>query len=311
MFLTCIRCSYSILCAVVLMLAANSLVAQPHPDLVAGQVLDARTQKPLGFVSVGVLRHPYGTVADAHGRFTLNLPSSYDADSVRVSLLGYANRTLRVADLRRNGQLALAARPVQLAEARVKAAGLRRLTLGNTTIQATMRIEGFAANTAGNQIGQRLNIKRPAFLEEISFSITDMTYDTVYLRLNVYKLRRDYPAENLLPTATYLNISRQQAKSRVHVNLRRHRLYLTEDVVVAVELVRSPGKGQLWLGCQLVGGGPFYKLEQTPGPADPLNVMPKSAMKTVDLKRKQFNGPWTKFPNIGLGIDATVLELPE
>jgi hypothetical protein len=52
-------------------------------------------------VSVGVLRQPFGTVADVQGRFQLSLPSSYDADSVRFSLLGYASRTLRVADLRR------------------------------------------------------------------------------------------------------------------------------------------------------------------------------------------------------------------
>lgn len=283
-------------------------------DALTGQVLDQANNQPLGFVSVGVLGHPYGTVADAQGRFALDLPASYDGDSVRCSLVGYASRTWQVGELRRlvrAGALHLTARPVPLAEARVSSAGLKRRVLGNTTIQKTMRIDDFAANMAGNQIGQRIMIKRPAFLEEVSFSITDCTYDTMAFRLNVYKLRRDYPAENILPAAIYFRVNRQQAQDRIHLNLRRQHLYLTEDVVVAVELVRSLGKGTLEFGCQLAGGGPFYKLEQTPGPTDAKNVIPKNAMSTIDMKRKQPDGPWTKYPNIGLGIDATILELPE
>lgn len=303
---------------VALLLASGRPLARPPAlgaaEPLAGQVLDQATNQPLGFVSVGVLGHPYGTVADGKGRFALNLPASYDADSVRFSLVGYAGRTLQVGELRRlvrGGAVRLVARPVPLAEARVNAAGLKQRVLGNTTIQKTMRIEGFAANLAGNQLGQRMAIKRPAFLEEVSFSIRQCTYDTLYFRLNVYKLRRDYPAENVLPAAVYFKVTREQTKDRIHLNLRRQRLYVTGDVVVAVELVRSLGKGELWLGCQLAGGGPLYKLEQTPGPADAVNLAPKNSINTIDLKRKQPDGPWVKYPTIGLGIDATVLELPD
>ncbi|WP_354584364.1 carboxypeptidase-like regulatory domain-containing protein [Hymenobacter sp. UYCo722] len=283
-------------------------------DALAGQVIDQGNSNPLGFVSVGVLGHPYGTVADAQGRFTLDLPASYDADSVRFSLVGYASRTWQVGTLRRlvrSGPLQLMTQPIPLAEAQVSSVGLKRRVLGNTTIQKTMRIDEFASNKAGNQIGQRITIKRPAFMDEVSFSITHCTYDTIAFRLNVYKLRRDYPAENILPAAIYFKVTKQQAKDRIHLNLRRQHLYLTEDVVVAVELVRALDKGTLEFGCQFAGGGPFYKLEQTPGPDDAKNVVPKNAMSTIDLKRKQPDGPWTKYPNIGLGIDATIREIPE
>lgn len=309
---------YALLVAVAVVsfrvVAGSPAQAPTAADALAGQVLDQANGQPLGFVSVGVLGHPYGTVADAQGRFALNLPGSYNADSVRFSLVGYASRTWQVGGLRRlvrSAPLRLMTQPVPLAEVRVSSTGLKRRILGNTTIQKTMRIDDFAANMAGNQIGQRIVIKRPAFLEEVSFSITDCTYDTMAFRLNVYKLQRDYPAENILPAAIYFKVNRQQAKDRIHLNLRRYHLYLTQDVVVAVELVRSLEKGTLEFGCQLVGGGPFYKLEQTPGPTDAKNVIPKTAMNTIDMKRKQPDGPWTKYPNIGLGIDATILELPE
>lgn len=293
-------------------LSIGQLHAQPNPPL-NGQLLDQATRTPLGFVSVSVVGQPFGTVANAQGRFTLDLPTNFDADSVRYSLLGYATRTWRVGDLRRltvTGPLLLQAKAVPLAEARVSSAGLKRRVLGNSTLGTIMRIDGFAANLAGNQIGQRIVIKRPAFLEEVSIGVKDCTYDTVLFRLNVYKLRRDYPAENILPAPIYFKVSREQMRNRLHFNLRRYRLYVTEDVVVAVELVRSLGKGELWFGQPLVGGGPFYKLEQTPGPGTALNVAPKKSMNTVDMKRHQPDGPWTKYPNLGVGIDATVLELP-
>ena len=299
---------------ILLVLLLPSRMAQAQLPSLSGQLLDQTTRAPLGFVSVGVVGQPYGTVANAQGRFTLNLPTSYDADSVRFSLVGYAPRTWRVSDLRRlaaAGPLALRVRAVPLAEARVRAAGLKRRVLGNSTLRSTMRVDGFAANSAGNQIGQRIGIKHPAFLEEVSVGIRICTYDTVAFRLNVYKLRGDYPAENLLPVPIYFQVSREQMRSRVYLNLRRYHLYLTEDVVVAVELVRSLGKGELWFGQPLVGGGPFYKLEQTPGPGIALNVTPKNSMNTIDMKRHQPDGPWTKYPNLGVGIDATILELPE
>jgi hypothetical protein len=287
---------------------AHGQVTSP---IISGQVLEQASRRPLGFVSVGVLRQPFGTVADAQGNFRLSLPASYDADSVRFSLLGYASRTLRVADLRRAvaaGPLLLRAQAVPLTEARVKAKNLKRRRAGS--LGTNVRFDGFPANMAGNQIGQVIAVKKPAFLEDISWHFFSCTYDTVYLRLNIYKLHNDYPAENLLPRSVYLKISRQQAQEEISLDLRPFHLYLTENVVVALELVRSLGTGELWFRQPLLGGGPHYRLEQTPGPGTVLNTVPPS-MDTHDQRQPQPGGPWIKFPKIGAGISATLLQLPD
>ncbi len=281
---------------------------------ITGQVLDQATRKPLGFVSVGVLRQPFGTVADAQGNFTLQLPASYDADSVRFSLIGHASRTLRVADLRRAvaaGPVLLRARAVPLTEARVKAKNLKRRVLGNSTPGVTLRMDGFDANMAGNQIGQLIPIKKPAFLESIAIRASHFDYDTVCFRLNIYKLHNDYPAENILPKAIYWVITYEQAHSRVSLDLRPYHLYLTENVVVALELVNSLGPGKLWFRQPVAGGGPYYRLEQTPGPGTAPNVVPTGWVDSHDLKVPQPGGPWIKYPNVGVGIRATVLEQPD
>lgn len=285
--------------------------AHAQSSAIAGQVLDQASRRPLGFVSVGVLRQPYGTVADAQGRFQLSLPASYDADSVRLSLLGYASRTLRVADLRRAvaaGPLLLRAQAVPLTEARVKAKNLKRRLAGS--LGTKVRFDGFPANMAGNQIGQLIAVKKPAFLEDVSWHFFSCTYDTVYLRLNIYRLRDDYPGENILSRSVYLKVSRQQAQESLSLDLRPFHLYLTENVVVALELVRSLGAGELWFRQPLLGGGPHYRLEQTPGPGTVLNTVPPS-MDSHDQRQPQPAGPWIKFPKIGAGISATLLQLPD
>ena len=284
----------------------------PAEGQLAGQVLDQTTRRPLGFVSVGVLRHPFGTVADERGRFLLTLPARYDADSIRFSLLGYASRTVAVGELRRlvaQGPVLLRKQGVPLRPVRVRAPGLRRRVVGNQGGAAMLC--DFKANMAGNQLGQRLAVRRPAFLEEASFSLPFCSYDTVYLRLNVYQVRDDFPGPNILPRPIYLRLSREQTASRIYVNLRPYKLYLTEDVIVAVELVRSLGKGTFcFYGAPL--SGPCYQLEQTPGPLDGKEVTPDGYLDVpVRSKRQPDNGPWLKYPGVGMGLDATLLELPE
>ena len=234
-------------------------------DALAGQVRDQLTQQPLGYVSVGVLRHPFGTVADNRGRFVLALPARYDADSVRFSLLGYATRTLAVAELRR--------------------------VVRNGTVL----------------------LRRAAWLQDISFKVTHCTYDTVYLRLNVYQVGTDdFPGANLLAAPLYLRVGRAEIDDRIFVNMRPYKLWITTDVIVSLELVRTLGKGTLAFLANWPGGGPSYHLEQTPGPLSAKSIPPKGTMEAHVAEVKQPNqGPWTKYPRVGVGIEAALLELPE
>ena len=279
----------------------------------AGQVRDQLTQQSLGYVSVGVLRHPFGTVADGRGRFVLALPARYDADSVRFSLLGYAPRTLAVAELRRvvrNGAVLLHPQAVPLRGAVVRAPGMKRRVAGNF---GGGMLEGYKYNLAGNQFGQRIAIRRAAWLQDISFKVTHCTYDTVYLRLNVYQVGTDdFPGANLLAAPLYLRVGRAEIDDRIFVNMRPCKLWITTDVIVSLELVRTLGKGTLAFLANWPGGGPSYHLEQTPGPLSAKSIPPKGAMEVHVAEVKQPNqGPWTKYPRVGVGIEAVLLELPE
>ena len=233
---------------------------------------------------------------------------------MRFSLLGYAPRTLAVAELRRlvrSGPLRLRPQAVPLRGAVVRAPGMRRRVAGN--FGNHMMLEGFNYNMAGNQFGQRMAIGRAAWLQDISFKITHCTYDTVYLRVNVYQVGPDdFPGANLLAAPLYVRVARAEIDDRVFVNLRPYKLWLTADVIVSLELVRSLGKGTLAFMAYWPGGGPSYHLEQTPGPLSEKSIRPKGTMEAHVAEMKQPNqGPWLKYPRVGMGIEAALLELPE
>jgi len=61
---------------------------------------------------------------------------------------------------------------------------------------------------------------------------------------------------------------------------------------VCLELVRSLGKGTLLLLANWPGGGPSYQLQQTPGPLDALNIIPRGMIDAKVREEKQPNkGP--------------------
>jgi hypothetical protein len=67
--------------------------------VIEGTVVDASSQQPVPFASVGLLRTPLGTVSNSLGAFKLIIPASQAADSLLVSCIGYASYRTALAAL--------------------------------------------------------------------------------------------------------------------------------------------------------------------------------------------------------------------
>jgi hypothetical protein len=271
--------------------------SQPAADRVAGQVLDQGTRAPLPYASVGVLGRSVGTVADEQGRFDLVVPTQYDADSLRISLVGYRPFTTTVRDFRRRTCPAESLCPVGLTAAAQTALGevvvrpqgraVRRV-LGNSS-NSSFASQLFDSNALGNQIGQYIRIKRTSMLEQVSFHVNKCTYDSLFYRVNVYRLGPDgHPDEqrNVLPAAVYVGVAKAQTTGRIRVDLSRYQVWLDpgQDVAVCLELVRDLGPGALYLTATVLGGPLF-------------------------VKEGGVTEKWDKVGGFGMGIDATVTEI--
>jgi len=268
----------------------------PAATPVSGQALD-QNRAPLPYASVGVIGQPVGTVADEQGRFRLSVPAQYDADSLRISLVGYRPYTVTVRDFRRRAcqtetlcpVVLTAAAQTTLREVVVRPKGkAARKVLGNSG-NSTSTSVGLEGNSLGNQIGQLIRIKYPSMLEQVSFHINQCTYDSVFYRVNVYRMGPDgLPDEqrSVLPKAVYVRLAKAQTADRIQVDLSRYQLWLEPEqhVAVCLELVRDLGPGKLYLTAKMLGGPVFGKNRD----------------KSED---------WKKMGGVGAGIDATVTEI--
>jgi hypothetical protein len=253
---------------------------------ITGQVLDAATQAPVPYASVGVLHRPAGTVADDQGRFTVDVPGAYDQDSLRVGLLGYAPLTVPVAAFRQQlarsgGRLLLRSAPTELAEVVVRPGTATRRVIGNSTVSNVVS-GGFKLNKLGNQLAQGLHLRRPAALEQVSFHVAECTYDSLFYRVNVYQVANGVPTASLLPEPVYVRVRKGQTKARFVADLRRFNLVVQGDIAVGLEMVKELGPGELRLSMSVLKG-PIYIADQSAG-------------------------DWEKMRGFGLGIDATVVE---
>lgn len=244
--------------------------AQTSVTALTGVVIDT-TRSPLAYANVGIVNKPVGTVTDEQGQFQLYLTGAVlPTDSLRVSLLGYSSQIVPIAGISREGsdqlRFTLSARTTALAEVSIRTAKLKQKIVGNTNTKASMKTD-FAISTRprqnlGAEIGRVFPIpKKGAFLDEFTFFVSANNFDSTRLRINVYSLHKNYPADYLLERPIYVTMKPRQT-GWITVDLRAHNLYVTDDVAVGVEWVSYSHKGN-YLGIPItvpsVGATHLYK----------------------------------------------------
>jgi hypothetical protein len=230
------------ICAFLLIGLLSPLLLRAQARTLHGQLTDDAGQ-PLAYATAGIVGQPIGTVADAHGRFQLALPATVAAtDSIRFGLVGYRPRTLVVAALPPSPlQIRLPEATLVLAEASVRAKGLRRQRIGNHNWNANMQTNFAISKVPGHNVGAEIGRvfqlpKGGAWLDTLRFAIAN-TFDSVRLRVNVYALEDGHPGRSLLQRPHYLTRIKHQRGWAI-VDFRSDNLFVRDEaVVVALEWV--------------------------------------------------------------------------
>ena len=224
------------LTSLLLLLLIAAAVAQP----IIGRVTDSRTHAALPYVNIGVVGKALGTVADEQGAYRLAFQQSLAAETVRVSSLGYAPRTLTLAELAAHPNVALMPEAVPLAEVQVKGKALfrRTHTLGNTG-NAEMATNTLTSTSLGGQVGTVIKLsRRPTRLVNAVFNIARSSPGQVTFRVNIYRLGPDgLPTEvKLLPRD--IIVTSPIVRGPITVDLSADHLVLNEDFFLAIELLK-------------------------------------------------------------------------
>ena len=103
-------------------------MAQENPFTISGYVLDAATSEPLPFASIYLKSASIGTTTNEEGLFVFHLPVDRQADTVVISVIGYASVFKKANAFAKNQKILLAEVVTNLGEAVVTASREKGLT---------------------------------------------------------------------------------------------------------------------------------------------------------------------------------------
>src|SRR5262245_60451962 len=102
----------------------------------SGLIFDSKTKEPIQYVNIGIVKKAIGTVSDEKGAFNITLEDQYNADTLRISMIGYETQNFVVADFKKqfppqDATILLKPTVSELKEVVVKPGKIKYTQLGN------------------------------------------------------------------------------------------------------------------------------------------------------------------------------------
>ncbi|NER11138.1 carboxypeptidase-like regulatory domain-containing protein [Muriicola jejuensis] len=232
-------------------------ILHPQNDF-KGVVLDAQSREPIPYVNIGVIGKGIGTVSDEAGMFYLEwLPEKLgQGDMVQFSSLGYRPINIPVADLRSGNDHT----PKYFMTPQVEE--LNEVVVTNAGMFESEELVGYESGDRRNygywkdnialggelatKIKMRKGLRR---LDQFTFEVLGNISDSVLLRVNFYKAdsKQDFPGTNINQSGKNILFTVTQNTSKVILPLAEYNLYVRDDFVVSLELVKVFGDGKIVL----------------------------------------------------------------
>ena len=245
-------------CIICLSFAANA-------KEITAVVKDKASGQAIAYANVGLAGLNIGTVTDESGKFSLSLPDSVNpASKLTVSMIGYKSAQFPLEELVKEKELFLSETVNTLSEVVVSSGKFKYKTLGNTTKSKSVTLgfqnDGSGVEDAlGYEIGTLMKIKKkPTYIDSILINFSVCTYDSIFLRLNIYEADKG-EFSNILQEPYYLSLSKQQVLDGVKLGLKEMNLVVSGNFLVTLELVRELGKGQLFYSAGFLGSKTYLR----------------------------------------------------
>lgn len=240
---------------------------------ITGIVINADSKKPIEFANVGISGKNVGTVTDLNGRFKLLVDSKYDNDTILFSIIGYKPLLIKTADLRKNinNEVFLKERAYEIAEVVIKPKIFKERTIGVTTHFKKIAA-GFKDNLLGYECGILMKVKKTALIKKVNINISYCSYDTIFYRLNIYKVRGKMDFENILREPIYLKMPKESVKDEIQIDLQSKNIVVEGDFLITLEHIKDLGNGLLHFCAGLTDKTYYRKTSQGKWETVPIGI---------------------------------------
>ena len=100
-------------------------------------------------------------------------------------------------------------------------------------------------DSLGEEIGIFANIKSATVIEQIKIPILTCTYDSIKVRINIYRLNREFNTTPLFTTPIYKTIPRNQATTTITITPTDRPFIPQGQIAITLEMLEIHGNGEL------------------------------------------------------------------
>lgn len=217
-----------------------------------GIILDAETDDPISYATIGVIGKPVGTVADSNGNFELKINDfvSTNTDKIAVSCVGYQESFFSFQELSQTGVIKLTPRIESLAEVAVSPGKYKTKTTGRSGKGSLGHITFFSKqdtaidNDLGKEVGTSFVVKKGSILKEFRFFVERNEFFAVKFRLMIYDVHNGRPNELILNEDILISVDNYKTGWIVK-DLKPYNLNIrnTNKIAITLQWVYSSEKG--------------------------------------------------------------------
>jgi hypothetical protein len=223
-----------------------------------GLIVDDITNEPIPYVNIGILQKGVGTVSDEQGLFHLELYPSLikPSDTLQFSSIGYKTIKKLVSDLQFSyneyPRVSMIPQVEILKEVIVTNRGLFESEDQIGYKKGGHQSYGYWKDNValGGELATKIRIKKGLRkLNEFTFTVLGNTSDSVLIRVNFYDEdgKRGFPGTNLNASGRNILHTIKSTPGLSRVDLREFDLFVRDDFIVSLELLKVYGKSKIGL----------------------------------------------------------------
>ena len=232
-----------------------------YAQKIEAKVVDETNNEPIAYVAVGVVERTCGTLTDSLGCISLTIPSELDADTLRISCVGYASVSMSVAEARQCSVFALAPRVEELSEVEVMPIKTKIRNLGRRANRGPMCIKVEGESSAGKELGMQFKVKKRAWIKSISFAIEE-SYSMLAkmpFRLNLYDKNGVENTNNLVSSTLFQYNKEAMKDGRFTFALPTPFAIEGGEYIIAIEFLEKFPNKKFLMRTNVMTGQTFYR----------------------------------------------------
>ena len=213
--------------------------------ILKGLINDKETNKPLAYVSIGLLEKPLGTISDSNGNYILTIFEENKTDTIQLSLVGYTTKRFLVSEMLESVHqiITMDRKDYVLPDIVISNRNINTRIIGRQSssklIQISIHNKKSVEGTIGSEMGMRVKANLPgSYLKDLNWYFSANNFNYIKFRVNVYSVKNNMP-DTLLTDKQIFAFVEDFKTGWIKFNLEPYNIQVSGEFIITLQWVES------------------------------------------------------------------------